>query len=87
MDGGPRPKCMASKHLCPKYYAILYLRMAYTVSTPYTTLLQLLYEKRSAIRQGKYKQYYLNTIYKQGPICSSKMAYRPKSPLAVFGSI
>ena len=38
-DGGPRPKCMASKYLCPKYHAILHLRMAYTVSTPYTTLL------------------------------------------------
>ena len=39
MDGGPRPKCMASKYPYPKYYAILYLRMAYTVNTPYTTLL------------------------------------------------
>ena len=39
MDGGPRPKCMASKHPCPKYYAILHLRMAYTVNTLYTTLL------------------------------------------------
>ena len=39
MDGGPRPKCIASKHLYPKYHTILYLRMAYTVSTPYTTLL------------------------------------------------
>ena len=39
MDGGPRPKCMASKYLCPKYHAILYLRMAYTVSTPCATLL------------------------------------------------
>ena len=39
MDGGPRPKCMVSKYLCLKYYAILLLQMAYTVSTPYTTLL------------------------------------------------
>ena len=49
-DGGPRPKCMASKHLYPKYYAILYLRIAYIVSTLYTTLLQLPYGKRLAIR-------------------------------------
>ena len=39
MDGGLRPKCIASKYLCPKYYAILYLQMAYTVSTPHTTFL------------------------------------------------
>ena len=39
IDKGPRPKCMASKHPYPKYYATLYLRMAHTVSTPYTTLL------------------------------------------------
>ena len=38
-DGGPRPKRIASKHLCPKYHAILYLRMAYIVSTLRTTLL------------------------------------------------
>ena len=38
-DGGPRPKRIASEHLCPKYHAILYLRIAYIVSTPYTTLL------------------------------------------------
>ena len=38
-DGGPRPKCMASKHLCPEYHATLLLRMAHTVSTPHTTLL------------------------------------------------
>ena len=49
MDGGPRPKCMASKYLCPKYHATLYLWMAYTVSTPRITLLQLLYRKRLAI--------------------------------------
>ena len=49
-DGGPRPKCMASEHPCLKYYAILYLRVAYTVSTPYTTLLQPPYRKRLAIR-------------------------------------
>ena len=49
-DGGPRPKCMASKHPCPKYHATLYLWMAYTISTPCTTLLQPPYGKRSAIR-------------------------------------
>ena len=38
-DGGPRPKCMVSKYLYPKYYATLYLRMAYIVSTPRATLL------------------------------------------------
>ena len=63
-DGGPRPKCMASKHPCPKYHATLYLRMAYTVSTLRTTLLQPPYGKRSAIRQGGYKQYYPDAIYK-----------------------
>ena len=45
-----RPKRIASKHPRPKYYAILYLRIAYTVSTPCTTLLQLQYGKRLAIR-------------------------------------
>ena len=39
MDGGFRPKCIANKYLYPKYHAILHLRMAHTVSTPYTTLL------------------------------------------------
>ena len=38
-DGGPRPKRIASEYLCPKYYAILYLRIAYIVNTLYTTLL------------------------------------------------
>ena len=38
-DGGLKPKCMVSKHPRPKYRAILLLRMAYTISTPYTTLL------------------------------------------------
>ena len=38
-DRDPRPKRMASKHLCPKYYTTLHLRMAYTVSTPRITLL------------------------------------------------
>ena len=39
MDGGLRPKCMANKYLYFKYYAILFLRMAHTVNTLYTTLL------------------------------------------------
>ena len=38
-DGGPRPKRMARKHLCPKYYTPIYIRMAYLVSTPHTTIL------------------------------------------------
>ena len=38
-DGGPRPKRIANKHLYPKYHATLYLRIAYIVSTPRTTLL------------------------------------------------
>ena len=38
-DEGFRPKCMASKYPYPKYYAILYLRIAYIVSIPSTTLL------------------------------------------------
>ena len=39
IDGGPRPKRIVSERLYPKYYAILYLRIAYIVSTLYTTLL------------------------------------------------
>ena len=39
MDGGPRPKCIASKYLCSKYHATLLLWMAYIVNTLYTTLL------------------------------------------------
>ena len=39
IDRDPRPKRMASKHLYPKYYTILYLRIAYIVSTLYITLL------------------------------------------------
>ena len=49
-DRDPRPKRMASKHSCPKYYITLYLQMAYTVSTPCITLLQPLYGKGPAIR-------------------------------------
>jgi hypothetical protein len=38
-DRDPRPKRIASKHLYPKYYTILYLRIAYIISTLYITLL------------------------------------------------
>ena len=41
MDGGPRPKCMVCKHPCPKYHTLMYMWMAYSVSTPYITILQL----------------------------------------------
>jgi hypothetical protein len=54
-DRGPRTKRIASKHLYPKYYTTLYVRMAYTVYTLYNTLLQLPHGKRPAIRQGGYK--------------------------------
>ena len=40
IDGGLRPKCMAYKHPRPKYHTLMYMRMAYSVSTPYTTILQ-----------------------------------------------
>ena len=49
-DRDPRPKRMASKHSRPKYYTTLHLRIAYTVSTPRTTLLQLPHGKGPAIR-------------------------------------
>ena len=50
LDGDPRAKHMVSKHPCAKYYTILLLRMAYAVSTPCNTILQLLHRKRPAIR-------------------------------------
>ena len=49
-DRDPRAKRMASKYPCSKYYTILHLRMAYTVSALYNTLLQLPHRKRLAIR-------------------------------------
>ena len=49
LDGDFRAKCMANKHPCTKYYTILLLRMAYAVSTPYNTFLQLPHRKRPAI--------------------------------------
>ena len=39
-DGGLRFKCMAYKYLYPKYHTSMHMRMAYSVSTPYTTILQ-----------------------------------------------
>jgi hypothetical protein len=50
IDRGPRTKRMASKHLYPKHYTILHVRMAYIVGTLYNTLLQLPHSKRPAIR-------------------------------------
>ena len=38
-DRDPRTKRMASKYLYPANYTTLYMQMAYTNSTPYTTLL------------------------------------------------
>ena len=49
-DGGPRPKRMARKHLCPKYHTPIYMRMAYSVSTLYTTILQPPLSKGPATR-------------------------------------
>ena len=48
-DRGPRTKRTASKYLYPKYYTILHVRIAYTISTPRNTLRQLPHEKRLAI--------------------------------------
>ena len=63
-DRGLRPKYIAYKHLRAKYYTLMYMRVAYTVSTPYTTILQLPLSKGPATRQRRYKRYYLNTLYK-----------------------
>ena len=63
-DGGPRPKRMACKYLCPKYHTLIYMRMAYLVSTPHTTILQPPLSKGLATRQYRHKRYYLNTLYK-----------------------
>ena len=43
MDRDPRTKRMVSKYPCPTNYTTLYIWMAYTNSTLYTTLLQLPY--------------------------------------------
>ena len=55
MDGGPRPKCIAHKHLHSKYYTSMHMRMAYSVSTPYTTILQLPLSKGPATHQYRHK--------------------------------
>ena len=39
IDRDPRIKCIVNKHLCPTKYTTLYVRMAYTNSTPCITLL------------------------------------------------
>ena len=49
-DGGPRPKYIARKYLYPKYYTLIYVRMIYSVSTLYTTILQLPLSKGLATR-------------------------------------
>ena len=78
-----RPKCMASKHLYTKYHTAMYVWMAYTVSTPCAAFLQPPLSKRSAICQFRHKQHYPDALYKQRPACSSKVAYRPRSPPTV----
>ena len=45
MDGGLRPKYITYKYPHPKYYTLMHMRMAYLVSTPYTTILQPLLSK------------------------------------------
>ena len=74
---------MASKHPYPKYYTAMYMWMAHIISTLYAAFLQPLLNKKPIICQCRYKQYYPNAFYKQKPACSNKMAYKPKSPLAV----
>ena len=54
-DGGLRPKCMAYKYLHPKYHTSMHIWMAYSVSTLYTTILQLLFSKGPATRQYRHK--------------------------------
>jgi len=49
IDRGYRPKYMASKHLCPKYYIVMYMWMAHTINMPCATFLQLLLNKRLTI--------------------------------------
>ena len=48
IDRDSKTKCIASKHPHPTNYTILYMRMAYTNSMPYATLLQLSYSQRLA---------------------------------------
>ena len=39
IDGGPRPKRIARRRLYPKYYTLVYIRIARLDSTLYTTIL------------------------------------------------
>ena len=55
IDGGLRPKCMAHKHLHSKYYTLMHMWMAYSVSTPYTTILQPPLSKGLATCQYRHK--------------------------------
>ena len=50
IDRGLRPKCMAHKHPRPKYYTLMHMWIAYSVSTLYTTILQPLLSKGLATR-------------------------------------
>ena len=52
-DGGPRPKCMACKYPRPKYHTLMHMRMAYSVSILYTTILQPLLSKGLATQIGR----------------------------------
>ena len=54
-DGGLRPKRLAYRRLCPKYYTLVYMRMARLDSTLYTTILQLPLSKGLATRQRRHK--------------------------------
>ena len=45
VDGGFRPKYIAYKHPRPKYYTLMHMRMACSVSMLYTTILQPLLSK------------------------------------------
>ena len=49
-DRGPRPKRIAYKYPHPKYYTLIHMWMAYSVSTLYTTILQPLFSKGPATR-------------------------------------
>ena len=54
-DGGLRPKRMARKYPYPKYHTLMHMRMAYSVSTLYTTILQPPLSKGPATRQYRHK--------------------------------
>ena len=48
-DKSFRTKRMAGKYLYAKYYTTLYMRIAYTINTPYTILLHPPHNKKLAI--------------------------------------